>query len=349
MENRIDALVQAIGGYRGKPIKLMEVCGTHTYQISHLGISGLLPENIQLVSGPGCPVCVTPAGYIHRAMKVALEKDTTLCSFGDMIRVPGTEGNLAKVKAQGGSVKVMYSPMDVVTWAKNEPQKQFVVAAVGFETTLPLYALLIQTLEKEKLTNVRLLMAVKRLMPGLQWLCENEPDIQGFIGPGHVSAILGYEVYESLCEKYRVPLTVAGFSYEHLVAAIHDLVRQIEKGAHEAHNLYPKVVTKEGNPKALELIHTYFEPTLATWRGLGAIAQSGYGLKKEFSRYDGGTYSDQSQEPKGCQCANVITGRKKPVDCALFGQACTPLNPVGPCMVSSEGSCGIWYQNARTR
>ncbi len=349
MESKLGLLEDAIRGYRGQPLKLMEVCGTHTYQIAHLGISGLLPPGIQLVSGPGCPVCVTPAGYIDRAIEISKEKGTTLISFGDMIRVPGNGGSLADAKAQGGSVRVMYSPMDAVAWAKAEPDRQFVVAAVGFETTLPLYALLIRALQKEQIKNVKLLMAVKRLVPGLRWLCENGPDIQGFIGPGHVSAVVGYGVYEGLCQTYRVPLAVAGFSYEHLVAALHDLLRQIEKGTHEAHNLYPGVVAREGNERALALIDACFEPVPSTWRGLGAIPRSGFGLKAAFSLYDAGDYSHTSEEKRGCQCAEVITGRKTPVECGLFGKACSPLNPVGPCMVSAEGSCGIWYQNARTR
>ena len=337
MESSFQKMEAAIRAYKGQAIKLMEVCGTHTYQIAHLGIQALLPDSVQLVSGPGCPVCVTPAGYIDRLAQLSMQPDTTVFSFGDMIRVPGNEYRL------DGSIKIMYSPMDVLPLAKAEPNRQFVVAAVGFETTLPLYALLVEALMKQGIRNVRLLMAAKRILPALGWLNANQPDIQGFLGPGHVSAILGYGVYE----KTKVPLAVAGFSYEHLVAAIYDLLRQIERGTKEAHNLYPGVVTRQGNEKALKLIDTYFEKQSSVWRGLGEILESGYGLKKEFSAFDAGTFDTASREPAGCRCKDVITGRCLPTECKLFGTFCAPQNPVGPCMVSQEGSCGIFYQTGR--
>jgi len=333
----IAKMEDAIRNYRGKPIKIMEVCGTHTYQIARLGIGDLLPEAIRLVSGPGCPVCVTPAGYIDTAAEIVARPGTTLLTFGDMMRVPGNNTRL------DSRAKIMYSPMEVIPLAKENPETAFVVAAVGFETTLPVYGLLIQKLIEMNIKNVRLLMAVKSIMPALEWLIQNQPDIQGFIGPGHVSAILGYGVYE----KLNMPLAVGGFSYEHIVSAIYDLLRQAERGTREVHNLYPGVVTKSGNETALEIIDTYFETRPSVWRGLGEIPNSGYRLKKAFSAFDAGDYSEQSTEHEGCRCCDVIIGKCLPTECPLFGTACTPECPVGPCMVSMEGSCGIYYETGR--
>lgn len=350
MNNAMRGLEAVIRGYDGPPLRLMEVCGTHTHQISHFGIPSLFPENLELISGPGCPVCVTSAGYIDRAAEIAMRPDVTLLSFGDMLRVPGHETSLQKAKAAGASVLLMYSPMDVVKRAQADPDRLFYVTAVGFETTLPLYALLVERLRAEGIENVRLLVAVKALMPGLTWICENSPGIDGFIGPGHVSAILGYGAYAALCEKHRLPMAVAGFGYEHLIAAIADLIRQAGRGQSEVHNLYPSAVTREGNLKALSLIERCFVRGPTVWRGLGAIDGSGYRLAPAFARYDAGSFDDgERPDPPGCLCGRVIIGRAKPVDCPHYGGACTPQSPIGPCMVSSEGACGIWHANARVK
>jgi hydrogenase expression/formation protein HypD len=349
MENKLDSIIEAIRSYAGPPIRLMEVCGTHTHSISKFGIPALFPENISLISGPGCPVCVTPAGYIDQAAELSLKPGCTVLSYGDMIRVPGSRTSLLKAKAEGGSVKLMYSPMEALEYAKREPDRLLYVTAVGFETTLPVYALLIRRLMEENIKNVRLLTAVKALMPALTWICENNPDIQGFIGPGHVSAVLGWGGYEPLCRKYVIPMAVAGFGYEHIVAAIHDLMTQLTRGTCEVHNLYPSAVTKEGNQEALHLIDGFFERKPSVWRGLGEIEGSGYYLKPEYASFDAGSFETDAREITGCLCGKVITGRARPVDCSFFGSACTPENPKGPCMVSSEGTCGIWHQNARTR
>jgi hydrogenase expression/formation protein HypD len=349
MENKLESIVEAIRTYDGPPIRLMEVCGTHTNSISKFGIPSLFPENISLISGPGCPVCVTPAGYIDRVAELSLQPGCTVLSFGDMIRVPGNRISLLKAKAEGGSVNLMYSPMEALEYAKREPDRLLYVTAVGFETTLPVYALLIRRLTEENIKNVRLLTAVKALMPALTWICENNPDIQGFIGPGHASAVLGWGGYGPLCRKYAIPMAVAGFGYEHIVAAIYDLMTQLTRGTCEVHNLYPRVVTKEGNQEALRLIDEFFERKPSVWRGLGEIEGSGYCLKKEYAQFDAGSFETDGRETSGCLCGKVITGRARPVDCKFFGFYCTPENPQGPCMVSSEGTCGIWHQNARTR
>ena len=349
MNKTLDRLVQSIQAYSGPPIRLMEVCGTHTHQLSRFGIPSLLPSNLSLLSGPGCPVCVTPAGYIDRAAAFALTPGATLLSFGDMLRVPGHTSSLLEAKAAGGSVALMYSPMDAIAHALREPSRIFYVAAVGFETTIPLYALLLQEIKRQGIRNIRLLTALKALLPGLHWLCGHNPEINGFIGPGHVSTILGYEAYAPLCEQSMLPLTVAGFAYEHLIAAIFDLTQQICRGTHQVHNLYPEAVTAKGNPEALALIRSCFVQEASVWRGLGNIPSSGYRLSPAFAEFDAGTYDETDTHSDGCLCGSIITGKASPADCACFGISCTPERPLGPCMVSGEGACGIWHATARTR
>ncbi len=351
MENRIEGLARELRAYEGPPIRVMEVCGTHTHQISRFGIASLLPPDIALISGPGCPVCVTPAGYIDRAADLSMRPGCTLLTFGDMIRVPGQRTSLLKAKAEGGGVQMMYSPMDALRHAKSEPDRLFFVTAVGFETTLPLYALLLQRMREENVRNIRLLPAVKALVPALRWICQNSPDIDGFLGPGHVSAILGARAYEPVCGQYGIPMAIAGFSYEHLILSLVDLVRQIRRGTCQVHNLYKSAVSEEGNTEALQLIDRYFVREPSVWRGLGEIADSGYRLAPAYAEYGAELTegAEEGPEPAGCLCGRVIIGRARPVDCAFFGSRCTPEAPLGPCMVSSEGTCGIWHATARAR
>ena len=310
-------------------------------------IHSLLPKTVTLISGPGCPVCVTPAGYIDQAMEQASLNGQVLCTFGDMMRVPGSHGSLLDAKAAGGDVRMMYSPMDVVNWAQRESQKTFIVAAVGFETTLPVYALLVERLLECGVTNVRLLTALKAMMPALNWICENTKGLDGLIGPGHVSTILGSDVYRPLCAQYHIPLAVGGFGYEQIIAAIDDLLLQKTRGISEAHNLYPEAVSPQGNARALALMARYFTTETCSWRGLGEIDASGYVLKEEFMRFDAGSRSvfPKQAEPTRCLCGKVITGSVTPAMCANFSVTCTPATPLGPCMVSNEGACGIWYAN----
>ncbi|MCX7615691.1 MAG: hydrogenase formation protein HypD, partial [Clostridiales bacterium] len=220
-----------------------------------------------------------------------------------------------------------------------------------FETTLPIYALMLEEIQKKKLRNIQFLFSIKALMPALFWICENEPGIHGFIGPGHVSTILGEKVYEPLCRKYGIPLTIAGFGYEHIVAAVYDLTRQCRNGTCEVHNLYANAVSKEGNKNAAELISKYFIKKSSAWRGLGIINESGYYLTSGYEEYDAGDWEQGTTvlDAPGCMCGSVIIGRKTPADCPLFSTVCTPLAPVGPCMVSNEGACGIWYRNGIKR
>lgn len=350
MQATLEGIAAAIRNYKGRPIKLMEVCGTHTAAISRQGVASLLPEGISLVSGPGCPVCVTPGGYIDTLCRAALADKTTVLTFGDMMRVPGSEGSLMEAKARGGSVEMMYSPMDALRRAKAQPERTFLIAALGFETTLPMYGLLLERLREERIDNVRLFPQLKALIPCLNWLCQRDPDIDGFLGPGHVSAILGPDAFGPISERYRVPMAIAGFGYEHLVVALHDLITQVSQGRHEVRNFYPSAVLPQGNEKAQALIARCFVPQDSLWRGMGEVPDSGYGLAPEFAEYEAKLPMGQStKEPPGCLCANVIIGRAIPTQCPMFGKTCLPENPVGPCMVSSEGSCGIWYQNRRAR
>lgn len=342
----LEEVKRFLSEYSGPKIKLMEVCGTHTGSIVKNGIRTLLSENIKLVSGPGCPVCVTPSNYIDSAVIFATSKNHTVLSFGDLLRVPGTEVSLSEAKASGGSVEIIYSPMEIIEKALNNPGKDYILAAVGFETTIPAYALLLEKLIEKNISNIRLLTSLKIIGPALDWLCKNEPDIDGFIAPGHVASVTGISVYDSLAKKYHKPFSVAGFEAEHILVAIYDLVLQICKGRSEVHNLYRSIVSDKGNIKAMQMIDRYFEPSSAFWRGIASIDGSGYFIRKAFIDYSVEIpFGEESicDKPNGCRCGEVIIGRIEPNECPLFGKVCTPSNPVGPCMVSNEGTCGIHY------
>ncbi len=344
---KIEDIISYLRNYNGPDIKLMEVCGTHTAAIFKSGIRSLISPKIHLISGPGCPVCVTPAAFIDKCIEYAKKDGCVLTTFGDMIKVPGTAESLAIAKGEGAKVELMFSPVDVVDKAAKNQDITYVVAAVGFETTIPTYSVAIEEAENRGVKNIMFITALKTALPALEWICENEGNIDGFICPGHVSVITGSEIYRPLAEKYRKPFVVAGFEGEHLLAVIYDLVRQIEKGSYEVKNLYQNAVKTQGNAKALALIDKYFTAGDATWRGLGNIPDSGMYLRDSYRHYDGGSFGlDKDIElPKSCRCADVIVGRINPIDCPMFGRACTPMKPYGPCMVSAEGACGIWYRN----
>lgn len=346
----VEQVIRELKEYDGPEVKIMEVCGTHTASIFKSGVRSLISPKIKLISGPGCPVCVTPAAYIDRCIDYAMKENHVLVTFGDMMKVPGLKGSLSQVKGDGASVELMYSPMEVVEKAKKNPQITYVIAGVGFETTVPAYALTIEEASSQGVKNIKLLTALKTVMPALEWICENEDGIDGFLCPGHVSVIIGSAIYGQLAEKYKKPFVVAGFEPEHILAGIYDIVKQLQpenKSESAVHNLYKNAVKTEGNIKAQEIIARYFEPGSAMWRGLGIIPNSGLYLKAEFEAYDGGSKGlDQDiQLPESCRCGEVIIGRINPNECPMFGQACNPMNPYGPCMVSSEGACGIWYRN----
>mgnify|MGYP001257708364 CR=1 FL=1 len=303
-------------------ITIMEVCGSHTAAIVKNGIRGLLPPHVRLVSGPGCPVCVTPAAYF------AALTGNVLC-FGDLIKfAPGA--------------RMIYSPLEAADIAKRAPDVQFLVAAVGFETTAPAYALLLKELEEQKIENVRLLTALKTMPAALKFICAHEA-VDAFLCPGHVSVITGSGAYKRLFEKYKKPFVITGFEPENILLAI-DRILHARPGVL---NLYPQVVSKNGQARALELIDKYFEPSDAYWRGIGLIPGSGLVLKKAFKRFDAGDGEFFDSEAGACRCGEVMLGRIDPPDCPLFGGECAPAHPAGACMVSSEGACGIWLNGGR--
>lgn len=341
-------IIDYLKSYDGKKLKIMEVCGTHTAAIFKSGIRSLISDKIKLISGPGCPVCVTPTAYIDRCIEYASKENHRLLTFGDMMKVPGKNGSLSEAKGNGNvNIDIMYSPFEAIEKAVENPQITYVVAAVGFETTVPAYGLMLKEAQQKGIKNIKLVTALKKAIPALEWICENQEDVDGFICPGHVSVITGSRVYEPLAEKYGKPFVVAGFEAEHILAAIYRIVKQLESGDAGADNLYKNAVKQDGNKKAIDVIESVFEEGPAMWRGLGIIENSGLYLAEQFSQYDGGSrdlYED-IKLPSECRCGDVIVGRINPDQCPMFGRKCDPMNPFGPCMVSSEGSCGIWYRN----
>lgn len=337
-------------GYDGKKIKIMEVCGTHTSCIFKNGIRSLISPQIQLISGPGCPVCVTSSAYIDRLIIYSLKKNYCVLTFGDMMKVKGNKLSLTGAKAAGGNVIILYSPLAAIKIATENRDTQFIFAAVGFETTTPIYALLIDEIVKNKIENLKLLTSLKTIVPALSFICDNEENIDAFLCPGHVSVITGSAVYNDLADKYCKPFVVGGFEGEQILAAIYEIVRQIINNEHKMKNMYLTVVSDEGNKKAVDIIHKYFVRTDDYWRGIGVIKNSALNLRQEYLNYDAGSSFNANDEfvegnTVGCRCKDVILGRINPIDCPLFNRTCTPLNAIGPCMVSTEGACGIWYKN----
>ena len=344
----IKQIIDYLQSYDGRPVKLMEVCGTHTAAIFKSGIRSLISDKIKLISGPGCPVCVTPTAYIDKCIEYASKENHVLLTFGDMMKVPGSRGSLSEAKGNGNvNINIMYSPFEALEKAAENPHITYVVAAVGFETTAPAYAMMVKAAKEKGISNIKLVTALKTAIPALEWICENQEDVDGFICPGHVSVITGSNVYIPLAEIYRKPFVVAGFEAEHILAAIYRIMKQLEIGENAAENLYRNAVKEDGNRKAVDVINDVFEEGPAMWRGLGVIEDSGLYLNDEFSGYDGGSralYEDM-ELPAECRCGDVIVGRINPDQCPMFGKKCSPMDPFGPCMVSSEGSCGIWYRN----
>jgi len=344
----LEKIINELKEYDGPRLNIMEVCGTHTASIFKNGIRSLLSPQIRLISGPGCPVCVTPGAYIDKAVAWALRPDCVVFTFGDMMKVPGNEYSLSEVKGSGARVELMYSPREVLKKAVQNPGLTFIIACVGFETTIPSYSILLDEIRENNITNIKMLTALRRVMPALHFICDTDNQVDAFIAPGHVSTILGSNIYKELAEMYGKPFSVAGFEAEHVLIAIYDLMKQIQSKKHEVHNLYPSSVSPEGNRKALSFIDRYFEPGKAYWRGIGSIDDSGLYLKEDFLKYDAGSFDlfDQSAKLTKCRCGEVILGKMNPDECPLFRKGCTPVKPQGPCMVSSEGTCGIWYRFA---
>lgn len=337
-------LVRALAAYDGAPRTFMEVCGTHTAAISECGIPSLLPPTIRLISGPGCPVCVTVSAYIDRLIRLATSPNTCVVSFGDLLRVKGSRGDLRSTK--GARVVMVYTPFKALELAECDPDTTFVFAAVGFETTAPLYALLVEQIIARKIHNLKLLTALKTMPAVIRRLCKEDAAIDGFIAPGHVATVTGSALFGELAQETGKPFAVAGFTAPSLLAAILALTRSA--GEANLYNFYPSAVTAEGNREALAKVDRYFEPCTASWRGLGAIPHSGLRLRDEFAHLDAGSDAlTEDHIPAGCHCGQVIAGKCAPTDCPMFGKVCTPETPVGACMVSMEGACYHHYINDR--
>ena len=334
--------------YQGPPIRIMEVCGTHTAAIAESGIPSLLSPAVRLISGPGCPVCVTVTEYVDRLIELASTPSTAIVTFGDMMRVPGSRRNLNDIRSEGADIRMVYSPLDILAMAAAEPGRQFIFAAVGFETTTLAYAVLTEELVRGSVPNVRLLTSLKTMPRVLEWVLDQKDSrIDAFLAPGHVSVITGSAIYEPLAVRYGVPFAVAGFTGEEILRALYVLVRSIENNRHTVDNLYATAVTTEGRADARERVNHYFIPCDAAWRGIGKLPLSGMVLRPEYAAWDAGSLPLMSDNPPfpGCSCGAVIVGRLTPPECPLFGTVCTPENPAGACMVSVEGSCRTAYAN----
>ena len=346
---RIDHLVAHIRDISRKPIKLMEVCGTHTVTIFRNGIRDLLPDCITLISGPGCPVCVTPIDGIDRAIALAQEKETIIATFGDLLRVPGSETSLLKQRGEGADIRVVYSAYDGLRLAQQNRDRQVIFLGVGFETTAPTIAAVIQRAREARIGNFTVLSMHKVIPPALKALVQSqELQIDGFICPGHVSTIIGTEPYMPIAHNFGVPCVIAGFEPFDVLQAIGLLMRQIEHGEANVEIQYRRGVSPEGNPKARALLEEVFEPCDSVWRGLGSLPRSGLKIASPYGEFDAERSFDiataNGGEPPGCLCGDILRGLKRPPDCSLFRKACTPESPVGACMVSSEGTCAAYYK-----
>ncbi|WP_276926731.1 hydrogenase formation protein HypD [Parvibacter caecicola] len=342
-------LVQAIGELAPENATLMEVCGTHTVAIARNGIRGLMPEGVRLASGPGCPVCVTSNHDIDKVIALARVPEVTIATFGDMTRVPGSTSSLLAEQAAGRSVEIVYSPLDALKLAADNPNRQIVFVGVGFETTTPLVAIAIKRAKEAGLKNFSVYGAHKN-MPGALEVIVADPQLKvsALILPGHVSTIIGAKPYQFLAEKYGIPGVITGFEPVDVLQGIAMLMRQLYEGRAEIEIAYARGVMPEGNPVALAAIDEVFETCSATWRGLGEIPGSGYRIRDEFAEFDAMRRFQPEVEPvrehAGCRCGDVLRGIMAPSDCPLFRKVCTPENPVGPCMVSSEGSCAAYFR-----
>ncbi|MCU0607406.1 MAG: hydrogenase formation protein HypD [Candidatus Edwardsbacteria bacterium] len=342
-------LVARIARLAGRPAALMEVCGTHTMAIAQHGIRGLIPASITLLSGPGCPVCVTALADIDRMIAIASLDGVITATFGDMVRVPGSAGSLGRAKAGGADVRTVYSPLDALAIAAANPGRQVVFAGVGFETTAPTIAATVLEAERDGLGNFSVYPAFKLVPPALEAVLSGAgAAVDGLLLPGHVSAIIGTGPYRFIAERYRTPCAIAGFEPLDILEAIALLLEQRESGRTGIANEYRRGVPEAGNPEALRLLDRVFQPVDAVWRAVGALPRSGLGFREPYAAFDASRKFPvtvvPAPEPEGCRCGQVMMGLARPDQCGHFGTSCTPSRPVGPCMVSSEGACAAWYK-----
>jgi hydrogenase expression/formation protein HypD len=348
-EVRVASVVREIYGFADGGFRAMEVCGTHTVSIFRSGIRSLLPERIELISGPGCPVCVTPTGEIDRAVSLAHRRDVVLLTFGDLMRVPGSASSLSLVRAEGSDVRIITSPLEVLAIAQGEPGKRVVFFAVGFETTSPAIAATIREAKRRGIGNLFVLSSLRLIPPALRVLLSSgRLALDGFLLPGHVSVIIGADPYSFLVQEFSSRGVITGFEPLDILEGVSMLLRQKKEGRAAIENQYRRAVRSEGNPRALRIMEEVFTPVDARWRGLGTISSSGLALREEFRGMDAAEAFDipyeEVDDPPGCRCGEVLQGLIRPPECPLFGTRCTPQHPVGPCMVSSEGSCAAFHR-----
>ncbi|MFJ6929215.1 hydrogenase formation protein HypD [Streptomyces nigra] len=341
-------LLDEIRATATRPWALMEVCGGQTHSIIRHGIDQLLPEQVELIHGPGCPVCVTPLDVIDKALAIAARPGVIFCSFGDMLRVPGTDRDLFRVKGEGGDVRVVYSPLDALELARRNPDRQVVFFAIGFETTAPANAMAVHRACREGLGNFSLLVSHVRVPPAIEAIMTAPAcRVQGFLAAGHVCSVMGTAEYPGLADRFGVPVVVTGFEPLDILEGIRRTVRQLERGEHRVENAYPRAVRDDGNPAAVRMIEEVFEVTDRNWRGIGPIPASGWRLSEAFRAYDAEHRFDvagiRTEEPAECRSGEVLQGLIKPTECAAFGTTCTPRTPLGATMVSSEGACAAYY------
>jgi len=333
-----------------KPFRVMEVCGTHTMSIFRSGMRSLLPEGLELVSGPGCPVCVTSASHIDAIISMAELANTRIALFGDLFRVPGSKSiSLANASSRGAHVEVVYSAMDSLELARKYPDDLIIFLGVGFETTTPGIAATILAAHNQGIDNFAVFSTHKVMPPPLIALLDDpELQIDGLLCPGHVSAIIGADAYQPLVDKYDLACVVGGFESSDILQALILLARQIAAGEPKVENAYTRVVNREGNLRATKMVEEIFEPADMEWRGLGMIPKSGLAIRDKYARFDVEKRLDitleTAEEPKGCRCGEILKGKEQPPTCPLYGKRCTPENPIGPCMVSSEGTCAAFYK-----
>ncbi|MCL5997381.1 MAG: hydrogenase formation protein HypD [Chloroflexi bacterium] len=345
-------LAQAIATTTTRPWTIMEVCGGQTHSIVKFGIDELLPKEITLVHGPGCPVCVTGVELIDKAVEIAAHPDAIFCSFGDMLRVPGTQKDLLSVKAEGGDVRIVYSPLDALKLARAHPDKQVVFFAVGFETTAPANAMAVYQARQQGIHNFSMLVSHVLVPPAMEAILSSSSNlVQGFLAAGHVCTVMGYTEYEPIARKYHVPIVVTGFEPVDILQGVYMCIKQLEEGRAEVENQYARVVQREGNRAAQKLITEVFEITPRKWRGLGEIPASGLGLRTPYDVYDAEkrfnlTVGDVQESPE-CISGLIMQGVRKPDQCPVFGTRCTPERPLGAPMVSSEGACAAYYRYRR--
>ncbi len=345
-------IIDRINDISGKNIRLMEVCGTHTVSIFRSGIRSVLPKSISLLSGPGCPVCVTDQNDIDAFIALAETENTIIATFGDLIRVPGTHSSLQREQADGRDIRIVYSTIDALELARQHPDKNVIFLGVGFETTTPTIAASLVSAKQMDLKNYYVYAAHKLVPPALFALMETiGVNIDGFLLPGHVSVIIGTNAYLPFFEKHPIPSAIAGFEPADILLAILRLSEQIAAGKPMLENCYPRAVTSEGNPKARQIVDTVFDVCDARWRGIGMIPKSGLRIREEFEKFDAQKQFDiqvpESGPPKGCACGDILTGKKTPPECPLYKKVCTPLEPIGPCMVSTEGTCAAYFKYYR--